>query len=139
MMLAGSEEGTNGARVVSQDRVEAIRDGKATASASGVFKAIQRALVGWGQGLRAGDWLWEWVRQAQQEEVISCDAQRRGRDGGQEAGWRERLRLGEEGSWERYLREVQTAVAKAGNAGRLVRRDYRQVSQAVKRKAPQRD
>jgi hypothetical protein len=135
-MLEGSEEGTNGARVVSQGRVEAIRDGKAMVSAPGVFKAMQRALKGWGQGLKAGDWLWEWVRQAQQEEVISCDAQRRGRDGGREAGWRERLRLGEAGSWTKYLRAVRTAVMKVGDAGRLVRRDYRTVYQAVKRRAP---
>ena len=134
--------------MVSQSRVEAVRDGRAEAKSSGLYKRMQNEVREQLKGeavkaFTAADWLWEWVRQAQAEEKISCDAARHRRGGGAEMaeGWREALRLDRRGRWECYKRSVAAAVRKLAvdlgdGSVRLLRVNYTAVAQTVKKRAP---
>lgn len=137
-LVNGAKRGVNGARLVTQRKVEAVRDGEEWARAGGVFKRMQLALTSASSTLTAGDWLWEVVRSAQQQEQISCDAARgqRGVKGLQQEGWRESLRQDRSGRWETFKRSVVAALRKAGSAGEMRKSDYRVVMQTVKRRAP---
>ena len=137
-LVRGTKRGVNGVRKVSQRRVEAVGDGAAWVRAGGVYKRMQQLLREGAASLTAGDWLWEVVREAQQKEQISCDAERgrRGVTGGREEGWRETLRTGRGGRWEAFKRSVMAAVRKGRDPGGMSREEYRQVAQTVKRRAP---